>query len=329
MKYFFNPSTDPHYNLALEEYVLTNCKDGETYFLLWQNEPSIIVGKHQNTVEEINSDYVKNNNIHVVRRLSGGGAVYHDLGNLNFTFIISNSKENMFDFGKFTLPIVKMLKSYGVNAQLNGRNDLTIDDKKFSGNSQYIKNGKLLHHGTLLFNSNLEDVQKSLMVSTDKIESKGIKSIRSRVTNIIEHMDNKINVLEFKDKLADYVKENDDHWEAYSISDKNITEIKDLVDLKYNTWEWNYGESPQFNYKSSKRFASGKLEVLLDIKDGKIKSCKFYGDFFSNESLPKLEKSVVGKRYEKEEIYRTLNSFSEDEIIMGISTQEILTCMFD
>jgi len=196
MKYIFNPSTDPHFNLALEEYVMTNCKDGETYFLLWQNEPSIIIGKHQNTVEEINSSFVKDNNIHVVRRLSGGGAVYHDLGNLNFTFIIGSGKEGMFDFGKFTQPIVKMLQSRGVNAELNGRNDLTIEGKKFSGNSQYIKNNRLLHHGTLLFNSNLEDVAKALMVSGEKIESKGVKSIRSRVTNILEHMADKISVLE-------------------------------------------------------------------------------------------------------------------------------------
>lgn len=329
MKYFFNSSTDPHYNLALEEYVLTNCKDGEMYFLLWQNEPAIIVGKHQNTVEEINTTYVNDNNIHVVRRLSGGGAVYHDLGNLNFTFIMSNSKESMFDFGKFTLPIVKMLKNYGVNAELNGRNDLTIDNKKFSGNSQYIKNNKLLHHGTLLFNSNLDNVQKALMVSKDKIESKGIKSIRSRVTNILDHMDNKISVLEFKDKLASYVKENNDDWEEYNINDEDIVKINNLVSLKYNTWEWNYGESPQFNYKNSKRFAAGKLEVVLNIKEGIVIFCKFYGDFFSNENLPELEKSVVGKRYEREEIYKSLSSFSSNDIIMGISVEEILTCLFD
>ncbi len=329
MKYIDNRSVDPHYNLALEEYVLTNCKPGETYFLLWQNEPSIIIGKHQNTVEEINSTYVRDNNIHVVRRLSGGGAVYHDLGNLNFTFIVGSGKNGMFDFRKFTYPIVNMLQKYNVNAQVSGRNDLTIEDKKFSGNSQYIKNDRLLHHGTLLFDSNLDDVQEALFVSDDKIVSKGIKSVRSRVTNILEHMHNKITIGEFRDRLADYVKEQDESWEYCSLSEEDMIEIKKLAASKYNTWEWNYGESPRFNYKNSKRFEGGKLEVLLDIKDGIVASCKFYGDFFSKENLPELEASVIGQKYEKEEISKILNSFNREEIIMGISTEQILSTMFD
>jgi len=329
MKYIDNRLTDPHFNLAVEEYILSNCKDEETYFLLWQNEPSIIIGKHQNTIEEINNAFVGDNNIHVVRRLSGGGAVYHDLGNLNFTFIVGNSKDKIFDFSKFTLPIVKMLQSQGVNAELNGRNDLTIESKKFSGNSQYVKKDKLLHHGTLLFDSNLDDVQRALMVSDEKIVSKGVKSVRSRVTNILEHMKEKITVTEFKTKLAEYVKEQDENWEEHVLKDEDIAEIKKIAESKYNTWEWNYGESPAFNYKNSKRFEGGKLEIFIDIKEGIVKSCRFYGDFFSKENFPEIEESIIGQRYEKEEIANALSRFNDKEIIMGISIDQILSVMFE
>jgi len=329
MKYIEIKTTDPHFNLAMEEYLLTNCKSGETYFLLWQNEPSIIIGKHQNTIEEINTRYVEENNIHVVRRMSGGGAVYHDLGNLNYSFIVSNGQKDLFDFKKFTLPIVELLQSYGVNAQVSGRNDMTIDDRKFSGNAQFIRNNNLLHHGTLLFDSDLERLQSALNVSQDKIVSKGIKSVRSRVTNIREHLQDKIDVYEFWSQLAGHIADRNEQWEVSSLSDSELAGIHKLADEKYRTWEWKFGSSPSFNYKNSKRFDGGKLEVLLDIHDGCIKGCKFYGDFFSRESFAEMEAGLIGTRYAKDEICRVLDQFQDSELIMGISAEQILDTMFD
>ena len=199
MIYIESESFDPHFNLALEQYVFDNLDKNENYFMLWQNDNAIIVGKHQNTVAEINAEYTKENNIKVVRRLSGGGAVYHDLGNLNFTFIVSaGGGYEQFNFSDFCKPIIELLNSLGVNAVLNGRNDMSIEGKKFSGNSQYAKRGRIMHHGTIMFDSDLDIVGNSLVVSKDKIQSKGVTSIRSRVTNIKPHMQTDVSIEEFK-----------------------------------------------------------------------------------------------------------------------------------
>src|SRR5690554_1895283 len=183
-----NRSTDPRYNLALEEYVLKYLDTTEDIILLWQNEPSVIIGRNQNTTEEINATYIKEHNIHVVRRISGGGAVYHDFGNLNFTFVTNNLRENLNNYRKFTEPVIQALNELGVPAEFSGRNDIVVEGKKISGNAQSYHKNRMFHHGTILFNANLEMVAKVLQVSADKIASKGIKSNRSRVTNILPYL---------------------------------------------------------------------------------------------------------------------------------------------
>lgn len=187
MIYVKSNSTKPQFNLALEEYVFEHLDEYGEIFMLWQNEPSIIVGKHQNTIEEINTKYVKENNINVVRRLSGGGAVYHDLGNLNYTIISKDEGSKGFDFKTFSQPVIDVLADLGIRAEFTGRNDIVIGDQKFCGNAQYMKKGKVLHHGAILFDTELDVLGKSLKVSKDKIASKGVKSVRSRVTNIKDH----------------------------------------------------------------------------------------------------------------------------------------------
>ena len=175
-----NGINDPSVNLALEEYCVRNLDMHNDYLLFYVNEPSVIIGKHQNTIEEINSGYVEKNGIHVVRRISGGGAVYHDKGNLNFSFMTKHSQKSIHNFKLFTEPVIRVLKELGVNAELNGRNDITVNEKKISGNAQFTNTRSMFSHGTLLFNSNLENVSNALNVSSGKIESKGIKSVRSR-----------------------------------------------------------------------------------------------------------------------------------------------------
>lgn len=327
MIYVINDSNNPYFNLALEEYVLTQLDTSETYFLLWQNEPTIVVGKHQNTIEEINSQYVKENKIHVARRLSGGGAVYHDLGNLNFTFIVDHSKEDQFDFKKFTRPVIHALKKMGVEAMFNSRNDLIIDGKKFSGNSQYLKKNRLLHHGTLMFNSNIDELVRSLNVSDDKIVSKGIKSVRSRVTNISDYMHKKINVDEFKRILIQHLQEELGSLKQYHLNEKELKEVDKIMHDRYETWHWNYGESPKFNIKKEKRFEQGKIKVLLDVENGLIKTCKFYGDFFGVGDLKDVENQFINQKYEEQTIKKILENIDVNQYFLGMNKEQLVECI--
>ena len=227
MIYIKSPSTDPHFNLALEQYVFDEMDRSQEYFMLWQNDNAIIIGKHQNTVREINSSYVKEHGISVVRRLSGGGAVYHDLGNLNFTFIVSENGLEQFDFGSFCRPIVKALGHFGVKAEINGRNDMTIDGKKFSGNSQYAKQGRVMHHGTILYDSDLETVSHALQVSADKIVSKGVQSVRSRVTNVRNYMEKDVPIGEFWEMLLqDMAAETP--MEFYNLTEADLERVRQI-----------------------------------------------------------------------------------------------------
>ena len=325
MRYIINEKTNPKYNLALEEYVLKNL-DGE-FFFLWQNEPAIIIGKHQNTIAEINSEYVEENNIHVVRRMSGGGAVYHDLGNLNFSFIQEKKDISEFDFGFFTLPIVKSLKILGIEAEFNSRNDLAIDGRKFSGNAQYIYKKKILHHGTLLFDSKIEELVKSLKVSKDKIESKGLKSIRSRVTNIKEHIDENSEIKEikgFEESLLNFMKSQIDNFSEYKLTEEDKKAIENLKMEKYDKWEWNYGESPEADIHKERKTDSGKIESFINVKDGMIKNIKLYGDFFSGREISELEEKLAGKRYNKDDIKAILLEIDVKSYFSGFELEDIL-----
>ncbi len=329
MKFIENTSIDPHYNLAFEEYVFKNLDFNEEFVLLWRNGPSIIVGKNQNTVEEINMEYVKENNINVVRRVTGGGAVYHDLGNLNFSFIAKADSSEKIDFKTYNVPIIKALEKIGVNCELSGRNDLVIDGKKFSGIAQSIIKGRVLNHGTLLFDSKLETLSKALNVKRDKIESKGVKSVASRVTNIKPYVEDDIDVLEFKQVLLnnifDYFNQ---PVETYELTDDHRKNIQKMVDERYGTWEWNYGRSPKFNYKGYNRFAGGCVEARLQVENGLIENCKIFGDFFGKGEIKDLEEKLQGIKYDIEEVNIALKDVSIDEYLGRVTKEEFLQCLF-
>ena len=298
-----NTNTNAYFNLAMEEYFLKNTN--EDIFLLWQNENSIIVGKNQNTLSEINYDYVKENNIKVVRRLSGGGAVFHDLGNINFTFISCN--DNSFsDFKKFTMPIVEALKELNVHAEFSGRNDLLIDGQKFSGNAQYNYKNKVMHHGTLLFSSEINDLSNALKVKPSKFQGKSVKSVKSRVTNISSHLDKKMTVLEFKDYLMDFIAKSDKDSQMYTMTDKDIAAIEKLVEEKYSTWEWNFGYSPKYSLYNELKYPGGNVEFSLDVHDGLIKDIKFFGDFFGKEDISFIENKLRNVKHNEYSIKSAL-----------------------
>lgn len=320
-----NGINDPTINLALEEYCVRNLNMGDDYLLFYVNEPSIIIGKHQNTVEEINSGYVNENDIHVVRRVSGGGAVYHDKGNLNFSFMTKYSQESIHNFKYFTGPVIKVLAELGVNAELNGRNDITVSDRKISGNAQFTDTKSMFSHGTLLFDSNLDDVVKALNVRTDKIESKGIKSVRSRVANISEFLSHKISIEEFRQKIVNSIFAGETEIDSYELSDEQWSDVMNLSESKYRNWDWNYGRSPEFNIQKVNRFDFGQIDARINVKDGVINSIKIYGDFLGHGELCDLEKQLINKKYEKETLQNSLAEINLSNYLGNISGDEFST----
>lgn len=326
MFYIENERTNPYWNLALEEYLLKNST--QEFFILWQNSPSIIVGRNQNTVAEINAEYVKEHSIPVVRRLTGGGAVFHDLGNLNYTFIVNDSANARLDFKKYTAPILDVLRRLSVNAELSGRNDMTIDDRKFSGNSQYRYRGRLLHHGTLLFSSNLPDISSALKADPSKFEGKGIKSVRNRVTNISEHLGTPITLAEFKNLITANIKSSHSEFNVYSLSEQELAAVSLLEKEKYSTWEWNYGASPAYNITNRKKFPAGSVEVFLTVTGGMIRGIRIYGDFFGECEIQDIESSLAGLPYEKTAIRKQLLKFELSRYFSGIGIEDLLNVMF-
>lgn len=307
MKYIKTDYRIPAYNMAMEDLII-NYLPEDDYLTFYIHDPSIIIGRHQNTLEEINEEYVREKGIHIQRRLSGGGAVYHDHGNLNFSFIVRGSRDDVNHFDVLTLPVIKTLEKLGVKAELSGRNDILIDGKKFSGNAQYFHNGRLLQHGTIMLNSEMSELAHALKVKPIKIESKGVKSVRSRVTNIMDYLEDKtLTVEQFKGLLLETI------GEIYPLEEYVLTEEEKaihnrLVEEKFKTWEWNYGKSPKFNVSKMEKFPSGIIDVRIDVEEGLIEDIKIYGDFFVREDISTLEDKLRGVKYTKEDVLKALEN---------------------
>ncbi|MEN8698949.1 lipoate--protein ligase [Bacillus infantis] len=321
--------TDPRINLAIEEYALKNLDiDQESYLLFYINEPSIIIGKNQNTIEEINTEYVEKNGIHVVRRLSGGGAVYHDLGNLNFSFITKDDGDSFHNFRKFTEPVVEALKKMGVAAELSGRNDLTAEGRKISGNAQFATRGRMFSHGTLLFDSEIDSVVSALKVRKDKIESKGIKSIRSRVANISEFLTEKVSTEQFRSTLLKNIFGDLDEIPEYVLTEEDWEKIHQLSKERYQNWDWNYGKSPKFNLQHSHRFPVGQIDVRLDVNKGIIENCKIFGDFFGVGDVAVIEEKLAGLRYEKAAIEEALADVDIKHYFGNVTKEDFINLVY-
>ncbi|MDH5163524.1 lipoate--protein ligase [Heyndrickxia oleronia] len=323
-----NGITDPQINLAIEEYALNNLDINETYLLFYINQPSIIIGRNQNTVEEINTEYVDKNNIIVVRRLSGGGAVYHDLGNLNFSFITKDDGESFHNFMKFTAPVIEALKKLGVNAELSGRNDIQVGERKISGNAQFSTKGRMFSHGTLMFDSEIENVVSALRVKKDKIQSKGIKSIRSRVANISEFLEEKLTMEEFRQLILSNIFGGSENIKEYKLTDEDWKNIHKLSEERYQNWDWNYGKSPKFNLQHNHRFPVGGIDVRLEVNKGMIENCKIYGDFFGIGDVSDIENKLIGIRYERSEIERALEEIDVKHYFGNITKEELVQLIY-
>ncbi|HSI66745.1 MAG TPA: lipoate--protein ligase [Planococcus sp. (in: firmicutes)] len=321
--------TDPRINLAIEEYLLNTMDvEKDPFLLFYTNEPSIIVGKNQNSSEEINTDYVDSNGIHVVRRLSGGGAVYHDHGNLNYSFITVDDGNSFRNFQKFTEPVVKALQSMGVNAELSGRNDLLVEGRKISGNAQFSTRGRMFSHGTLLFDTDVEEVVSALKVSKEKIESKGIKSIRSRVANISEFLKEPKSVEEFRSEILHSLFEGEEKVRYWELTEDDWGNIHELSRKRYANWDWNYGKSPKFNVKHSHRYPVGGIDVRLLVEGGTVKEAHIYGDFFGVGDVQEIEQAIVGVKYERASLDEAISHFDIPKYLGGITKEEFLKLIY-
>ena len=320
MIYLESPSRDPYFNLALEEYVFERMDKSKSYFLLWQNDNTIVVGKYQNTAEEIDQAYVDAHHIRVARRLSGGGAVYHDRGNLNFTFIVDRADAPGLNFKVFVRPVVEALARFGVHAEFTGRNDLTIDGMKFSGNAQYARRGRLLHHGCIMLDSNLTSVADALRVKEAKFDSKAVKSVRSRVTTINAHAPAPISMEDFKGALKECAMASG-ALEPYTLTEEDLAAIRKLRDEKYATWAWNYGFSPAYDMRREMKFPAGLVTAHLSAEGGKIKAVRFYGDFFGGE-LGELEGAMAGLPLDGH-LTEALEALRVGDYMSGITAEEL------
>ena len=297
-------------------------------FMLWQNKNAIVVGKHQNALAEINMDYVREKNITVVRRLSGGGTVFHDLGNLNFTFIMNGSEGHLVDFKKYTAPILEVLQELTVDARFREKSDLVINGMKFSGNAEHVFKNRVLHHGTLLFSSAVDDLRLALNVNPLKYRSKAVKSNRSRVTNISEHLKKNIDVLIFKDLILQHVLSSFPGSGHYEFSDKDIDRINTLKREKYITWEWNFGYSPDYELERSLIINGIYFRIYLSVSKGIIHEARISCDDLPDQAASSIRELLVGARHDKKEILRKLSPFSVTTFKEILSPEELVKAMF-
>lgn len=319
-----SPSNNAYFNIALEEYLLYKYPT-ETLFLLYINAPSIIVGKFQNTLAEINLDYVTEQNIKVVRRMSGGGTVYHDLGNLNFSFHTLLGGFDFMDFSRFTEPVLEVLHKFNIPAKLEGRNDLLVDGKKFSGNAKLARNGKMIQHGTILFDSNMDVLSDALKINPLKYKDKAVKSNRSRVINLKEYVADTVTVADLKQTLIEEMMAKNEGATRYTLTNEDLLGVEELVQTKYQTWDWNFGFSPKYSFQNAIKIPAGFIEIHLDVvRGGQIEAAKIFGDFFASHPIEELEQQLIGLNHNETAIRHLLDSIDLTNYFGKVTTEEIM-----
>lgn len=324
MVYLESPSTDPAFNLALEQYVFEEMPRHNEYLMLWQNDKAVIVGKHQNTHLEVDMDYVENHGLKVVRRLSGGGAVFHDLGNVNYSFIVDAKGSKSIDFTYFCQQVVTALANLGVEAEISGRNDITIAGKKFSGNAQYMKKGRVMHHGTIMFDSDLEALTAALNVRSDKIRSKGVQSVRSWVTNVKEHLGEEISLAEFWQALVKALV-TDQKLAKYTLTAADIAYVEKLRRSRYEDWGWNFGASPRYSIQKERRLEGfGTIQIGMEVDKGVITDFITTGDYFGSGDSHEVARLLQGVRLEKTALLQALAAVPIEHYYRNLSKEQLV-----
>lgn len=326
MKIFRVKETTPYTTLAIEN-LLMNDKDMKgDILLLYQHDNAIIIGNNQNAYEEINHQYVEEQHIKLARRLSGGGAVYHDLGNINFSFITNYDKKGGYE--RFLAPVIAFLQSLGLNAEFHGRNDVLVNGAKISGNAQYLSGNRIVSHGTLLFNVDLTKLGKALNPNKIKYESKGIQSIRARVTNIYDELKTKMNVEEFIAKLIDFfVKKDNANYEEipYKKYEKQLKELQ----KKFSSTEWIYNKAANFTFTNGTKFAGGILTIKGNVEKGIIQNVVFEGDFLSKKNVKKIEPLFKKCHLDEKSLSKVLDKIDLFEYFGTITKEEILSLFLE
>lgn len=323
--YLETGSTDPYYNLAFEEYVLLNKKQGDI-LILWQNDNTIVIGQNQNTEAEINKKAVRDKKINVVRRTTGGGAVYHDLGNINYSFITDVGRQEDISFEKFTQPVVSALNELGLNASASGRNDIVVDGKKVSGTAQRISGGRILHHGTLLFDSNPSLVAEALNADPHKFRDKASKSVHSRIGNIRDFLKEDMEIQQFWDYLKETLSKGE--FVKSELIDVDIDKIKELRSNKYVTWDWNFGKTREYSMRNKVYLPGGILEACVEVEKGIVIDIDFLGDFMAVRSLDDVRNKLTGIVFKRDVFADALDSLALEEYFGSINKDEILTALF-
>ena len=318
MKLYILNSTDPYRNLAIEEYLFLHEQDD--VFMLWQNEPCVVIGKNQNAYVEVDLDYLRQNGIHLVRRITGGGAVYHDLGNVNYTFISATGEQGI-DFAAFTAPVIAALATLGVRATLSGRNDLLVGGRKFSGNAQHSANGRTLHHGTLLFDSDLDVLSSALRPDEQKLRSKAVASARSRVTNLAPLLAERATTGEFIGKIASFVREKYHPEEAVAPTGAEIEALRE----RNASRAWLFPDRDllaSYTVTVRQRYPFGSVEISRNMHNDRITAICVRGDFFGVRPIEELEQLLTGA--DMGDLGALLDAVSVGEYVNGMEKQQLI-----
>jgi len=321
-----SPYHDPFFNLASEEYLLKSYQDD--IFLIYRNHPSIVVGKHQNTLAEIHLAYVLENGIIVARRISGGGTVYHDLGNLNFAFINSGMEGQMVDYKKYTRPIIEAIRSMGIKVTLGPRNELLTGKLKISGTASHVYKQRALHHGTLLFSSDMRHLESALKSRSGRFQDRAVRSVPSRVTNIREQLEQPMEMEEFARRIFNHILDTVSGATPYSFTGTDLNEIRSLSRRKFSTWEWNYGYSPRYEYRRTLNYEGGKIDLQMQVEKGIIRAVSFTGDFMSTRQVHQLEELLVGAIHDPETLRMRISDIRVEDYITGLDNEILLAGMF-
>lgn len=307
--YIESTGVNPHRNLAMEEYLFSRCEEDEVILYLWQNENTIVIGKNQNAWKECRISKIEEEGAVIARRISGGGAVFHDLGNLNFTFLAS--KEN-YDLKKQLEVILRAVQKLGIHAEASGRNDILVDGQKFSGNAFHEHKGRCYHHGTIMVNVKLGELNKYLNVSKKKLESKGIRSVRSRVTNLIDY-NPKLTIDQLKKALRETFEEVYGHKSRIIKEDElDQAAVRSLYE-KYSSWDWVYGRKFEFQYEVSERFGWGQVDLQFQVDSGMITDLAVYSDSLKPEVIQELPEKLKGIRYNNQAMGEKLGELHSEE----------------